>query len=94
MARVKPSSSRARIRVNLKIISDISSEMLWMVEKFVVFSQCGVEYSLWFCVSKIISSWYEIHTEMKTSLTTFPCILDGSVHACERVKGILYGVLL
>lgn len=45
MARVKYSSSGARVCVNLKIISDISFEMLWMVEEnLLLFSPCGVEY--------------------------------------------------
>ena len=44
VARVKYSTSRVRVYVNLKIISDVSFEMLWMVEKLLVFSPCGVEY--------------------------------------------------
>lgn len=45
MAKVKYSLRGARVCVNLKIISDISFEMLWMVEEnLLLFSPCGVEY--------------------------------------------------
>lgn len=42
--RVKYSSRRATVRVDVKISFGIALEMLWVVEKLLVFSPCRVEY--------------------------------------------------
>ena len=98
MARVKCSSSRARVRANLKIISDISFEMLWMSEKLLVISWCGVEYSSPVSQRPFLPG--EKQVKVKISLTTFAYNLDGCVCVCvcvcvhARVKRILDGVSL